>query len=78
MLILGRSTNSRIFYFALDHTEINYKKGVFSIILQGEPKKVAFFIFWDSEIYFSKNEPSRGNFMREIDCTRFRSIKTIP
>jgi hypothetical protein len=42
-------------------------------IVQGGPKKSGFLkIFWDSEIYFSKNEPSRGDFMREIDCAHFR------
>jgi hypothetical protein len=31
-------------------------------------KKSDFFIFWNPEIYFSKNDPSRGNCMQEIDC----------
>ena len=38
------------------------------LLVQGEAKKCTFLLFWDSEIYFSKNDPYRGNFMWGIDC----------
>ena len=44
----------------------------------GWRKKVVFFTFWDLEIYFSKNDPSRGNFIRCIDCAHSRTLKMLP
>jgi serine/threonine protein kinase len=41
------------------------------------PKKWLFY-FWGPEIYFSKNEPSRGNFMRGIDYAHYQSMKMLP
>jgi hypothetical protein len=64
MLVLGRSTSFRIFFilhYFLDHAEINFWRDFF--YFTGWAKKMVFLIFWDPEIYFSKNESSRGNFM---------------
>ena len=36
-----------------------------------------FFMFFRPEIFF-KNDPIRANFMRGIDCTHSRSLKTLP
>ena len=38
-------------------------------------KKVDFCDFWDPKMYCSKDDPSKGNFMRGIDCAHFRTLK---
>jgi hypothetical protein len=45
------------------------------IIYRVGQKKWIFVIFWDPKMYCSKNDPSRGNFMRGIDCSHSRTLK---
>ncbi len=59
-------------------------KQLANISLQGEPEKRAIFMifgarksFLGSEIFFTKNDPYRV-ILWEIDCARFRSMKTFP
>ena len=42
-------------------------------------KKWIFVIFWDPKMYCSKNDPSRGSFMRGIRISHFQDReKSIP
>jgi hypothetical protein len=43
----------------------------------GWSKKLTFMIFRDTEIFSPKNDPSRDNFMREIDCVHSRTPNSL-